>query len=451
MTDADVLGLHVASEHLLARWCGRTKEIPTGATESNDDEALVERVQYAAAAVGAPSHTGTAVVVHPTRWNSRRRELLHTAARHVARNAVLVPVSVAARCAVEAASTERCVVVEVAPQGVTAILVGQAADEGPVAVRVARDPDLDVGLLDTQGGAEELMTLIRAVSGSVEPDVLIVTGVPGEPRGAALCARMTDLIGRGIRLVPVAAVEMLAAVAVPAASPNHAAEATPTARWLQDVRAPMPPPAATRRFRWVPAAVVLAAVAVATLLGFTVVRDEDVSPRDDSTVAVHDPDGFSETDGGMSEPTEPDSGIAPSTRFVSGPVRIDLPSRWRVRAVETGAPERTELLPDSGPDRRIVLVYSRLEPGMDADAVARVLGEQISRRSEVIRELDPDTRFGDRPVIAYVEVPDEFSMVRWFVVVDSGVQVAVGCQFLTDEWTEIRSECEQAVHTLAVE
>ncbi len=54
-------------------------------------------------------------------------------------------------------------------------------------------------------------------------------------------------------------------------------------------------------------------------------------------------------------------------------------------------------------------------------------------------------------MIAYTEVPEEFSTVRWFVLVDRGWQIAVGCQFLVGgEWPGIGKECEQAVHTVAV-
>ena len=70
----------------------------------------------------------------------------------------------------------------------------------------------------------------------------------------------------------------------------------------------------------------------------------------------------------------------------------------------------------------------------------------IPALSEHFHVLAPDmVGFG------YTEVPEEFSTVRWFVVVDRGWQVAVGCQFLVGEWAGIGKECEQAVHTLAVE
>ncbi|MDV2474751.1 type VII secretion-associated protein [Rhodococcus zopfii] len=82
--------------------------------------------------------------------------------------------------------------------------------------------------------------------------------------------------------------------------------------------------------------------------------------------------------------------------------------------------------------------------------LAAVLERRAAERGGVVRDVDADTTFGDRSVIAYTEVPEEFSTVRWFVVVDRGWQVAVGCQFLVGEWSGIGKECEQAVHTLVV-
>ncbi|MGX7733013.1 type VII secretion-associated protein, partial [Rhodococcus sp. 2H158] len=142
---------------------------------------------------------------------------------------------------------------------------------------------------------------------------------------------------------------------------------------------------------------------------------------------------------------------SPSVRHELGPVRLELPGDWRVRdPAHTGA-ERVELVPGGGRDRRIVLVHSRLRDALDLAGVGEVLARRADERSPVIRDLDPGTTFADRPVIAYVEAPDEFSLVRWFVVVESGMQVAVGCQFLADEWAGIKNECEQAVHTVTVE
>lgn len=478
VVSVDVLGLHIGATGVCVRRAERIRHVPAFAARLGDGwvfgdaasalgptdvldpdravdsaELLTGLVRYAAAAVGASPDTGTVVAVHPTKWSARRRDALYTAARSVARNAELVPAAVAACAAVEVDADARCVTLEVTSDGVTATSFEPIRGGRAVIDRVARNPDLAAQEVDSDDGASRLRSLIESVSGRIDPDVLLVTGIPGESAGVELCGRLAARIGRGIRVVPVAASEMLAPLTgIP--EPSTARVAAPetegewsTAQWLQDVRAPMPEPSRAPRFGWVIAGAMIVVVVVAAMV-FT--------SGDEGTHGVVAERGVAEsTETVRTEPSDdapatasPDPDETAFTTIDLGPVRLDLPSYWRIRDSGVQDPGRTELLPDSGPDRRIVVVYSQLADGMNQDAVARSLAARAMERSEVIRDVDPDTRFGDRPVISYVEVPDEFSTVRWSVVVVPGLQISIGCQFLADEWTGIRSECEQAVHTV---
>lgn len=478
VVSADVLGLHVGASSVCARRAERIRYVPAVAARLGDGwvfgdaatslevtdvlaaartddsaELLTGLVRYAAAAVGAPPNTGTVVVVHPTKWSARRRDALYTAARHVARNAELVPIAVAAYDAIEMDADVRCVTLEVAAEGVTATLLEPCRGGRVVIDRVARDPGLAADAADSDDGVTRLEALIGSVSGRSDPDVLLVTGIPGEPAGVELCGRLAERIGRGIRVVPVAASEMLAPITEMSA-PTAVGEAAPgvevgssTAQWLQDIRAPMPEPSRAPGFGWVIAGAMIVIVVVAAIVflsGDTNLRQTvaDGSVADSAAAIRPEPS--------IDAPVaaSPDQDAPDFATIDLGPVRLDLPSYWRIRDAGRPEPGRAELLPDSGPDRRIVVVYSALADGIDSDAVARSLAARATARSGVIRELDSDTRFGDRPVISYVEVPDEFSTVRWSVVVMPGLQVSIGCQFLAEEWTGIRSECEQAVHTV---
>lgn len=478
MSNPDTLGLLLAPDRVFARWADVTLDCPAlvadigdgfvfaeaaarcpsethldvvarigdrPGTEGGPDltGALTGLVQYAAAAVSAPPDAGTVTMVYPTRWSERRREIAHTAARNVARNAVLTAAAVAARQAVTASAVERCVVAEVVDGEITASLLAAApaSDTPPPVDRTAVDGHLGAADLDTAQGFARFEELIGSVAGPVDPDVLIVTGVPGEPSGAALCEQIRERLGRGIRVVPVAASEMLAALTAPAAAAVPESTLPTTAQWLAGVRAAEPPPRPPVRWWWGLAAVaVVVAVAGGLLLG-----------RDAGTIAPPQIDTVEEETGSPVPTGAVPSTRSPSTRFELGPVRIELPEQWRLRDTGDTVGGRSELVPGGGEDRRIVVVHSRLRDGMDEAAVAAVLERRAAERGGVIRDLDTDTMFGDRSVIAYTEVPEEFSTVRWFVVVDRGWQVAVGCQFLVGEWAGIGKECEQAVHTLAVE
>ncbi len=148
---------------------------------------------------------------------------------------------------------------EVTSDGVTATSFEPIRGGRAVIDRVARNPDLAAQEVDSDDGASRLRSLIESVSGRIDPDVLLVTGIPGESAGVELCGRLAARIGRGIRVVPVAASEMLAPLTgIP--EPSTARVAAPetegewsTAQWLQDVRAPMPEPSRAPRFvgdRW---------------------------------------------------------------------------------------------------------------------------------------------------------------------------------------------------------
>ncbi|NGP06099.1 type VII secretion-associated protein [Rhodococcus sp. 14C212] len=444
MNDVHTLHLQVVPGRVYARRSDRTVTIPAsapGRAPTDDDAPLAALLGYVAATAGAPPGLDTVVVVHPTEWGERRREELHTAARQVARNAVLLTAAVAARRAAPVGDGERCAVAEVDGAGVT-MAVLSAPDGGDVD-RIARDPDLDEGLLDSPAGAERLDRLMRNVCGSVDPDVVLVTGIPGEPPGMPLCERIAERLGRGIRVIPVAASEVLAAVPDPRAVPPGDAEPLP--QWLHTMPASRPT-RPVRRIRWGVAAVVAVAAATAVAAGWVWTAGHAAELH---VGGVEDP--VAGDSAGESSATRQPTPRPPSVRHELGPVRLELPGDWRVRDPAHTDAGRVELVPGGGRDRRIVLVHSRLREDLDLAGVGEVLARRVDERSPVIRDLDPDTTFADRPVIAYVEAPDEFSLVRWFVVVESGVQVAVGCQFLVDEWAGIKNECEQAVHTVTVE
>ncbi|NMD94636.1 type VII secretion-associated protein [Rhodococcus sp. BL-253-APC-6A1W] len=414
---------------------------------------LTGLVCYAAAAVGAPSMVATAVVVHPTWWNERRRRLLDTAARQVAHNVLLVPVSVAACRAAHQGDAERYVVLEFAERGVTAVSVMPGSrDDGPAVDRVARNPEILVDDLvaadagDTVSAEGAVRSLIAAVNdGREDSCVLVVTGAPGEPAGGSACEQIANRIAGTVPTVPVAAAEMVAAVSGRRVQETAPAETASTVPWLHEVRTPGTP--ATRNGRT--AKVILAVVSVGLLAAVSLWVG---APAPSGSVA-----GAGTTGDGAGATDSPASAADPDlsqprtdrpARFEIGPVRLDLPGSWRLRTPESADSGRAELVPASGTDRRIVIVHSVLADGMDEHAVAAVLGTRAEERGRVIRNMDADTTFADRSVIAYTEVPDEFSEVRWSVVVFPGLQVAVGCQFLDGEWAGIRRECEQAVHTL---
>lgn len=410
-------------------------------------------VGHAATVVGAPG-ADRAFAVHPTWWNERRRDLFVTAVRQVAADAIPVPIAVAARCAAGTAAHERCVVLEFAARGVTAVRVGSAGLDGSAVERVARDPDLSVHSSDA---AARLASLLMSVSDGPGPDAVLVTGGPGEPSGVELLALVDDLVGAGQQVVPVAASEMLVSLTgsgavgpVPAPVISSAATSVPdeqTLPWLREVRARPDPSRAGHGRR--NAMFVAGVVIPALLAGAVFLWAFSGAGREDAESSSRSEAGAAETvPVGDADPQDPDR--APSKQFGLGRVRLELPGDWRIRDPETAHSGRVELVPAGGADRRIVVAYRVLADGIDEQDVASELAVRAGERAPVIRDLDADTTFADRKVVSYLEVPDEYSVVRWSVMAFPGLQVSVGCQYLEGEWRRIRSECEQAVHTLRI-
>lgn len=429
------------------------------------DDLLSGLVVYAAATAGTPPTVGTVLAVHPTWWNERRRGLIHTAARQIGDNAVLVSTASAAYRAASPSGHERCVVLEFTTTGVVASSVRAEDGDTPVVGRTAREPVFDPA---ESSAAKRLESLIGAVLGPHEPDLVLVAGPPGEPSGMAAFDRVRDLIGSHRRVVPIAGAETTAAapdvcgallpstlgspaVVRPAAEAGTASPDPPDERvlpWLQGARvAPAPGRSVAS-----PTVTVVVAVAAALVIGLVLwvtVSGRAAAPERSAQAplgaAVADRSDFPATPAEAS--TSTGQGPVQSVEIAVGPVRIELPEHWRIRDVE-GPAGRIELVPAHGADRRIVIVHSALADGTDRTVVAEILRERAAERGGVIRDLDTDTRFADRAVVAYTEVPDDFSEVRWSVLVFPGLQVSVGCQYLRGEWVQVRSECEQAVHTL---
>ncbi|AHD23680.1 hypothetical protein Y013_08375 [Rhodococcus pyridinivorans SB3094] len=438
-----------------------TELVDAAAVEGETElgELLSGLVSYAAATVGAPDIGGVACAIHPTWWNERRRDLFRTAVRQVAGDTILLPAAVAAARAADPAPHERCAVLEFAAGGVTAVSIAPPGPDGPTVERLARDPGLSVHSPDA---AMRLENLLTSVCGGAGPEVVVVTGGPGEPSGVEFFSLAVDFVGSGRRVLPVAASEMLSAVTGPPAPPAgtggtaRAPAIAPTTDgpdrtlpWLSEVRARPDPPRGGRAGT-VPALVVAGAV-IPFLLAAAIFLwplltgeggDAEV-PAPPEVVAAEEPP----TDAREPE-SAADAGPSPSTRIDAGPLHLDLPEGWRVRDPATVPEGRAELIPVGGTDRRILVVYRDLPDGIDERSVASALAERAAERAPVIRDLDTDTTFADRKVVAYTEVPDDYSVVRWSVLVFPGLQVSVGCQYLEGEWTRIRSECEQAVHTL---
>jgi type VII secretion-associated protein (TIGR03931 family) len=131
-----------------------------------------------------------------------------------------------------------------------------------------------------------------------------------------------------------------------------------------------------------------------------------------------------------------------------GRVQVQLPADWHVG---TQTDTRVDLSPNNGARERITLIQRPLIPGAGLDDVAGTLDAQIkSRPAGTVGDLHRNTVFGGRSGLAYDEFPADGTTVRWQVLVDSGLQVSVGCQYVSGNWQPIAGVCEGFVHDLRI-
>lgn len=167
-------------------------------------------------------------------------------------------------------------------------------------------------------------------------------------------------------------------------------------------------------------------VAVATSPPFAVPATQAVSTTESTSATEAAPTTETTSATAVSATSESPS-VIPSATFVSGRASLRLPATW----TRMEDPARMVLIPPTAPERRIVVTVQELVPGSTLEQVASELGAAVDARGpdSPIGSLEPARDFGGRVGISYVERPADASTVLWRVLVESDVQVSIGCQF----------------------
>ncbi|MGV0153800.1 type VII secretion-associated protein [Rhodococcus sp. GB-02] len=397
---------------------------------------------------------------HPSDWGVPRRRRLLDAARRVAHDVVLVPMSIAAARAAHTAWRSRCVVLELRGGMVVASVVGEV--DGELRIDGAQSSEIaDVaGLFSAIGdlSVRDAVVLVgprsHAVAASLERGSTNVHGhasirILDESRVASslvdaqTLVRQTTVRDSSGRIVDNSAFGA-GWVDAPdiAMSVPHADSNTPLPRRVDGHFG------GRRRF-----AVALVVGAVAAAVSATIVvstRDRGDSPSAESVAAtaednVENVQASKEQGKPVPKNSIPsiEAGATPElVRVDLGSVAAELPSDWKLvpRGASSG---RTDLLPGSGEDRKIVVIEKRLAEGAGFDSVEAALRQQFSTFEDPLRfgEFSVLDDGAGKQAVVYVEFPDDFSEVRWHVYVDNGWQVSIGCQYLLGEWDSLEADC----------
>lgn len=130
--------------------------------------------------------------------------------------------------------------------------------------------------------------------------------------------------------------------------------------------------------------------------------------------------------------------------------RLAVPDGW---AHTGGLPERRRsvLTPAGAPDGSDLIAVESTPLGYDADAepgrAAAELRAEFVAAGPDLSAYDPAARVGGRAVTAYRERAGA-TEVRWYVVLDGGTQLSVGCRHTPAGRAAVDAACEQVVASI---
>lgn len=439
--------------------CLDDRSILVGGAVWDRDEVLHGIVWSALQGAGIHDRLDLLEIAYPSTWGDERRELLRAVFAASASEVVVVETAIAAVASAGERAPAAAVVIEVGTLDTTVVLVDESETHGGDIGAV-----LPVGVRD-DSWRRRADDYLRSSGSRCPEDIFIVTesGSSASPAAEDPARWLTGLdVARSLYRRAGAEVET--------APPGRAA-ARRSAAWLDEVTLAEPPPRRNgmpvRVLGAVAASIIVAGgvvaltfvlrspeeVAVATSLPFSVPATQALS----ATEATSAPEATPTTESApttestsataVSATSESPSAI-PSTTFVSGRASLRLPATWT--RMEDSA--RMVLIPPAAPERRIVVTVKELVPGSTLEQVASELGAAIDARGpdSTIGSLEAARDFGGRVGIAYVERPADASTVLWRVLVESDLQVSIGCQFEGPDSSAIDTECDQATQTLDI-
>ncbi|MEV0945859.1 type VII secretion-associated protein [Rhodococcus sp. NPDC049939] len=410
-------------------------------------DALTAVLRFGIDAVGQPPPIETVVLSCPSEWGSAKRSAFSDVGARVAAGTAVVPVAVAAA---ESASAlgGRWVVIECRAVGVTAsYVVGEPG--GYRIVKCEHDPTLCAAeALD--GQAEPIVELGKRTCGDRLVDGILVTGIfdPTSWETIRDAARAEFTSSVQVECIPGDAIARALESGIRDGMAGSPMMTVPQSNWLGPA---LQRSERSRRTRPWPIFAAVAAVSAVVLGAVVAVAQSD---RAIESVLALDANAVPETSTANSSADAGGAPVAGATDLDLDGIRVTLPYGWSQRepSLPTEAGMRVELIPSTGPDRRIILMQNAVRDGAGYDEVAATLSEKIAQhdRSDLFGAVERDVVFGGRPGVSYSEFPDESSSVTWHVLVERGRQVSVGCQFSSGDWESILRECEEVVRSLAI-
>ncbi|WP_330232969.1 type VII secretion-associated protein [Nocardia sp. NBC_00508] len=373
-------------------------------------------------------------LICPTEWGAGRRSVLDEAARRCAADVVFEDIAVRAVAADEGTShSQRTLVLEFGSLTTTASAVIRS-HRGVHIESCEYEPTLALAEITADSsGFAALCALIERLLDGRPVDLAQVVGIADPAKLDLLGAAIEQTLGAAVELRPVAGAGLVRGRQTPPSQQHEAPVTPPNAEWMQPLR----DRAAAQQPGHRSTGVALAAVAALVVVALAVVTAVILVNRKDDASTAAPSTGPAPTSAAASPAGTP---LAEPETF--GRIRFRVPTGWRVAATPESGRARVDLVPEDAVRQRITVVQTPLVDGAGYEQVAAKLEAQIAQRPPgVLTDLKRDVVFGGRSGLAYSERPGDGSTVRWHVLLEYGIQVSIGCQYVGDGWGQLETQC----------
>lgn len=410
-------------------------------------EAMSSVVGTVMRTLGAPVPCAQITVVCPTEWGARRRAVFAEAARRCTADVVFEDMAIRAVVAdVGTARSRRTLVLEFGPLATTVTAVVRS-HQGIHIESCEHEPNLAVVDIEPESSAYyDLCELIDRVLAGQPADSALAVGV-SDPAKLDLLRSAVQQVGTPeIEVRSIAGADL---VRGPQQEPEYQPDIAPlpSTEWMQPLRqraAAMQPSGRNTKayaIAGIAGVLVVAAVAVGAVFAFGGSDDKPAVSAAGTSAAA--------------PPTSPAPVTQPPTTSTSssetvGRVRFQIPSGWRLTQAIDPTKSRVDLVPSDGTRARITLIQTPVAAATGYDQVAADLETQMKQQPNgKLSDLQRDVVFGGKSGLAYTEQPGDGSTVSWHVLVEHGLQVSTGCQYLGG-FESIKQPCEQFAAALQV-
>lgn len=376
-------------------------------------------------------------IIGPTEWGAARRAVLDQAARRWTGEVRFEELAVRAVAVDEGTSHSRRTLVLEFGALTTTVATVLRDHQGVRLESCAHEPNLALAeVLPESPGFDALCALIGRLLDGQQVDLAQVVGLTEPAEFEVLRAAVRRGCGPEVELRSVAGADLIRGKQTEPILVPEPAPVGPPPDWMQPLRERVAAQQPRRRgTAYVAVAVAAVVVVAAAVVGGVLLKNRAA----DAPVAT--PTTAPTTSRQVAAPPSP----VDAEPEVFGRVRFQVPDGWRLTTPpDANGRARVELSPEDGARMRIIVAQTQVAFGAGYEQVAANLEAQIGQRPEgVLTDLKRDVVFGGRSGLAYRERPGDGSTVMWHVLLEYGIQLSIGCQYVGDSWPTLSATCDR--------